>query len=258
MPSPPKKPALSGVVIACNEADRIGRCVASLMAVCREVIVLDSGSRDDTVAIARALGATVDYRAWDGYARQKNAAIARASQPWVLLLDADEWLEPPAQQALIELFAGEVEHADVWLILRRTHWLGTALQRGSAGCEPIERLFRQHLRHAEVPVHEYLDTRGQRVRRSPIRLEHATARSAAEYRRKLEGYARLWAEGRAARGKRGGRLRGLLAAAAYAIKHLLLRGGLLDGRAGWHYHREHIRYTARKYRLLAALSRHRD
>ncbi|PJK09379.1 hypothetical protein CO608_07610 [Lysobacteraceae bacterium NML08-0793] len=253
MPTPPQKLPLSAVVITRNEADRIGRCVSSLLPVCAEVIVLDSGSSDDTVAIARALGARVEHRDWDGFARQKNAAIALASQPWVILLDADEWLEPAAQQALHALFAGEIESADVWLLQRRTHWLGKPMQFGSFSREPIERLFRQHLRHADVPVHEYLDTQGHVVKPSRIRLEHDTARNTQEYREKLTRYAALWAKAHA--GRRGGAIRGLLAALAYAVKNLILRGGILDGASGLAFHREHMRYSALKYRLLAEQER---
>lgn len=244
---------LSGVVVAHNEADRIGRCVSSLMAVCHEVIVLDSGSNDATVTIARELGARVEHRDWEGFARQKNAAIERASQPWVLLLDADEWLEPDAQATLRALFASEIEQADVWLILRRTHWLGTPMRHGSFSREAIERLFRADLRHTDIPVHEYLNTTGHTVRRSAIRMEHDTARNTQEYRAKLTTYARLWAESRIARGKRAWPGRGLLAASAYALKNLILQGGMLDGRAGLAFHREHMRYVALKYRLLREL-----
>lgn len=248
---------LSGVVVAKDEADRIGRCVASLLSVCAEVIVLDSGSRDDTVAIARGLGARVEHRDWDGFARQKNAAIAMASQPWVLLLDADEWLEADAQVALRALFAGEIEQADVWLLLRRTHWLGRPMRHGSFSREAIERLFRADLRHADIPVHEYLDTAGRTVRRSQVRMEHDTARNPREYREKLAKYASLWAQSRAERGKTAWPGRGLLAASAYALKNLILQGGALDGRHGIAFHREHMRYAALKYRLLRAFSRRR-
>src|SRR5690606_11600340 len=119
---------LSGVVIAKDEGDRIGRCVASLAALCSEVVVLDSGSADDTVAVAEAAGARVVQQPWLGFAAQKNAAILQATQPWVLLLDADEWLGDGAEAALRALFFdGGVERADVWRLPRRTHYLGTAL-----------------------------------------------------------------------------------------------------------------------------------
>lgn len=251
MPSSGQSLPLSGVIVCKNEADRIGRCVASLLPVCAEIIVLDSGSTDDTIAIARGLGAVVEHQDWLGFARQKNAAIERASQPWVILLDADEWLQADAQQRLRGLFADDrVEQADVWQLPRRTHYLGHPMRGGSFAREPVERLFRAHLRHAVVPVHEYLDTRGQRVRLSDIRLEHDTARNASEYWRKLQGYARLWANQQAARGKRSWPGRGMLAALAYAAKNLLLRGGLVDGLPGLRFHWLHMRYVALKYALL--------
>lgn len=242
---------LSGVVVTKNEADRIARCVASLMPVCREVIVLDSGSSDDTVAIARDLGAHAEHQDWLGFAQQKNAVISLATQPWVILLDADEWLEPDAQQRLRALFAdGRNERADVWQLPRRTHFLGHAMRGGSFAREPVERLFRAHLRHAIRPVHEFLDTSGQRVSLSDIRLEHDTARSPDEYWRKLQGYARLWAQEQASRGKTAWPGRGVLAALAYALKNLVVRGGVIDGPRGWHFHWLHMRYAALKYALL--------
>jgi (heptosyl)LPS beta-1,4-glucosyltransferase len=242
---------LSGVVITHNEADRIARCVGSLATVCREVVVLDSGSTDATVAIAQGLGARVLHQDWLGFAAQKNAAIALATQPWVLLLDADEWLDAPAQQALRDLFAGRLEEADCWLLLRRTHFLGHRLRAGSFAREPVQRLFRAHLRHALRPVHEYLDVAGSVVAVSAVTMEHDTARDAASYWRKLQGYARLWAEDQRGRGRRSWRGRGMLAATAYLLKNLVLRGGWIDGRAGWRFHRLHARYARLKYDLLA-------
>lgn len=242
---------LSGVVITKNEADRIERCLTSLLPVCREVIVLDSGSSDGTVAIARALGARVEHQDWLGFAAQKNAAIARASQPWVLLLDADEWLQPVAQHALRRLFApGKVEQADVWRLLRRVHFLGHSMRAGSFAREPVERLFRARFRHAIRPVHEFLDLTGAKVATSSIRLEHDTARTAEDYWRKLQGYARLWAEERARQGRRAWPGRGPLAALVYLLKNLVLRLGVIDGPAGLQFHILHARYARLKYDLL--------
>lgn len=244
-------PPLSGVVITLNEADRIERCVRSMAAVCREVIVVDSGSTDATVALATAAGARVVHQAWLGFAAQKNLAISLAAQPWVLLLDADEWLEPEAQARLLALFETSAPaSADVFILLRRVHFLGHRMRAGSFAREPVERLFRAHLRHELLPVHERLDTAGARVAPSTIALEHDTARDAAEYWAKLERYARLWADAQRARGRRAGPGRGALAALAYLGKNLLLRGGIIDGAGGWAFHRLHARYARLKYDLL--------
>lgn len=242
---------LSGVVVARDEADRIARCLRPMLSLCREVIVLDSGSRDDTVAIARALGAQVEHQEWLGYASQKNVAISRASQPWVLLLDADEWLEPEAVQALRTLFeGGAVEAADAWLLRRRAHFLGHRMRGGGFAREPVPRLFRRHLRHEIRAVNECLDTRGQRVALSNVRLEHDIARDGDEHWRKLQGHARLWADEQAARGRVVLPGRGALAAAAYLLKHLVLRLGVVDGRQGLQFHLLQARYARLKYRML--------
>ena len=247
---------LSGVVVAMNERDRIRRCLESLLDVCAEVVLVDSGSTDGTVDMALGMGVRVVHQDWLGFGAQKNHAIAQATHPWVLLLDADEWMEPPARRELRRLFeSGDLEQADVWLLLRRTHFLGRAMRAGSFAREPVHRLFRRHHRHAEVPVHEHLEVDGSRVSRSAIRLEHDTARDAAEYWRKLQRYARLSAEAAASRGRRSWPGRGTLAATAYLAKNLLLRGGIVDGPRAWHFHVLHARYAALKYRLLLRKAR---
>jgi (heptosyl)LPS beta-1,4-glucosyltransferase len=248
---------VSGVVIAFNEADRIERCVASLASVCREVVVVDSGSRDATVEIASRAGARVVHQAWLGFAAQKNVAIAQATQPWVLLLDADEWLREGAAEALRDIFettagASQVEQADVWRLLRRTHFLGSPLRFGGWGSERVERLFRPGLRYLPAEVHEKLDLSGQRVRPARVWIEHDTARSHDEYATKLLRYAALWADQRRRAGRRAGPADALLHASAYWLKNYVLRGGFLDGAAGYRYHVCHARYVYRKYALLRA------
>ena len=254
MNAAPDKPPLSGVVIAKDEGDRIGRCVASLAGLCREVLVLDSGSGDDTAANAIAAGARVEQQPWLGFAAQKNAAIARASQPWVLLLDADEWLDEGAAPRLRALFAsGRVERADVWRLQRRTHFLGTALNHGGWGRERVERLFRADLRYLPAQVHERLDLSGRRVAGVAARIEHDTARSFDEYATKLQRYAQLWAGQRHAAGKRAGACAAPLHAGAHWVRNYLLRGGFLDGEMARRYHALHARYVHDKYRRLRQL-----
>lgn len=242
---------ISGIVITRNEADRIARCIASMTEVCNEIVVLDSGSTDTTVAIARRLGARVERLAWRGFAAQKNAAIALASQPWVLLLDADEWLDPQGVARIRGLFAeGVAESADVWRLHRRTHYLGTRLEHGGWGREAVDRLFRNDLRYRPALVHETLDLGDRRIGRLDVRIEHDTARSDAEYAAKLQRYAALWAQQKHASGRRAGPLSALLHAAAYWTKNYLLRGGFLDGPRSRRYHALHARYVYDKYRLL--------
>lgn len=247
---------LTGVVITRNEADRIARCVTSMAEICREVVVLDSGSTDDTVAVANAAGAHVYHQDWLGFSRQKNAVIARAATPWVLLLDADEWLTPASVRKLVELFTSEeVQAADVWQLSRRTVFLGKQLRFGGRHAEPVDRLFRNDLRYAPADVHEHLELRDRRVARTGATLLHDTARSEAEYRAKLDAYARLYAEQGFRAGRRANLPGAVAHAAFYVLKYFVVRGGFLDGSCGLLYHRCHARYVFDKYRYLAALNR---
>ena len=79
-------------IISMNEADRIGRTIESALLVADEIVVIDSGSTDDTVAIAQGLGAKVTFNAWPGFGPQKRLAEDTATHDWVLNLDADEVL----------------------------------------------------------------------------------------------------------------------------------------------------------------------
>jgi (heptosyl)LPS beta-1,4-glucosyltransferase len=247
--------ALSGVVIAKNEAGRIGRCVATMARVCAEVWVLDSASTDATAAEAQAAGAQVRQQDWLGFSAQKNAAIALATQPWVLLLDADEWLTDDAQAALHALFdKGAVGTADVWELQRRTHFLGAALNHGGWGSETVERLFRNDVRYLPADVHERLDLRGRRVASVRARIEHDTARTLGDYRVKLARYALLWARQKHAEGRRAGSLSAPLHVAAYWLKNYVLRGGFLDGAMARTYHTCHARYVFDKYQALRKLA----
>ncbi|NML14881.1 tetratricopeptide repeat-containing glycosyltransferase family 2 protein [Azohydromonas caseinilytica] len=96
--TPHAQPDLALVVIARDEARCIARCLQSAKAVVRRMLVLDTGSTDDTVAIARSCGAQVHHAPWnDDFAAARNLALELADADWNLVLDADEWLEGGAQ-----------------------------------------------------------------------------------------------------------------------------------------------------------------
>jgi glycosyltransferase involved in cell wall biosynthesis len=86
-------------MIACNEAANLARALRSL-ACADEIVLVDSGSTDQTPAIAASLGARVIHQPWQGYAAQKNLAVGQAQHDWILSLDADEELDAVAQAAI--------------------------------------------------------------------------------------------------------------------------------------------------------------
>ena len=128
---------LSLSMIVRDEAERLERALASVAGFVDEMVLLDTGSVDDTVAIAKRCGAVVHQIDWPGdFAPARNQALAHVSGDWVLVLDADEVLCEPAKQPLRQLMA----EPDVLLINLLRHELGAAM----APYSNVSRLFRRH------------------------------------------------------------------------------------------------------------------
>src|SRR5260370_25206955 len=93
---------LSSCVITLEEADALQRLLNSVEGIDEEIVVVDSGSTDATVEIARGAGAHVLTRAWTNYAEQKNYAAAEAREDWILLLDGDEELSGELRKSILK------------------------------------------------------------------------------------------------------------------------------------------------------------
>lgn len=124
-------PVLSAVIIARDEADRIGEAIRSV-AFADECLVLDSGSRDDTPRIAAALGARVIRTDWPGHVAQKNRAFAAAAHDWCLSLDADERVSPALAASIQAALRdhGGASPVRGFRVRRRNLWLGHPLRGG--------------------------------------------------------------------------------------------------------------------------------
>ena len=114
-------PQLSAIVITSDEAANIGACLDSL-AFCAERIVVDSGSTDATVEIAKQKGARVEFHQWRGYGPQKNYALSLATGDWVLSIDADERVSPELAAAIEAALADP--GADGWEFPRLSSFCG--------------------------------------------------------------------------------------------------------------------------------------
>lgn len=149
---------LTLVVITHNEAENIARCLDSVP-FAAEKLVVDSGSDDDTVAVAQAHGARVVHQDWLGFGPQRNFATTQCTHDWILALDADEFLSPELaaemERRLPALMAGEAPAA--WL-RRRTVYMGRPMRwyRPAVG-EKMARLYhRARARWSDTRVHESL------------------------------------------------------------------------------------------------------
>jgi len=231
MPDPARSDALSVVVIACDEEERIGECLASV-AWADELLVVDSGSADRTVEVARAHGARVVTRPWPGYAAQKNFALGQAGCPWVLSLDADERLSPELAAEIRGTIAGAAPEVAGASMPRRTRYLGRWIRHGGWYPDRKVRLVRRGRgRWTGEHLHERLEVDGAVVALRGDLLHH-TYRDIGEHLRTMDRYSTEAARGMRAAGRRGSLLATLANPPLKFLKMYLLQRGFLDGAPG--------------------------
>ncbi|MBI3893378.1 MAG: glycosyltransferase family 2 protein [Candidatus Wallbacteria bacterium] len=245
---------LSAVVIACDEERNIARCLGSLGFV-GEIVVVDSGSKDRTLELARQHTPRVVHQDWLGFGPQKNHAIGLATGAWVLVLDADEWV-PSALAAEIELELAS-PRADAYELLRRTKFLGRFMTHCWSG-DWTPRLFRRGVaRYDDRPVHERLQfDPGVQIGRLREPYHHDTYRDLSHYVEKMNRYSDLFAAGAGGDARVG--FARLAASPLWAfVKMYVLKRGFLDGVEGLvlavgtaYYH--FLKYAKRWDRLRGA------
>lgn len=242
------RPRLSVFLIVRNEASRLGECLASVAAIADELVVLDSGSTDETVAIARSAGARVAAQPFAGYGPQKQAALDLCTGDWVLSLDADERVTPGLAQEITRTIAAPGA-LDGYAIRRELWYLGTRLRFGGTGRDWVVRLARRaRARFTPSAIHERLLIAGQTGRLAGT-VQHHKYQTLAEHVDAMNRYTDLLAREKAARGIqfRGWHLGRI---PAELVIRLFLQGGVLDGRAGVVYAAMASYYGFLKYAKL--------
>lgn len=231
--APGAKAPLSAILITRNEQANIAECLASV-AFARECIVVDSGSTDDTVAIARAMGAhVVQTRDWPGFGPQKNRALAEATQPWVLSIDADERVTPELRDEILAVVNADAAGPQAYEMPRRSSYCGQYMAHSGWYPDRVTRLFRRGAaRFSDDVVHERVIVDGA-VRRLKSDLLHQSFPDLESVLDKLNRYSTAGAQRMHARGKRaslsGAVLHGLWA----FVRTYVLQRGFLDGRMGF-------------------------
>jgi glycosyltransferase involved in cell wall biosynthesis len=255
--------ALHAIVLTLNEEMHLDRCLRSIAPVCASILVVDSGSKDRTVEIARTHGATVVHNRFVNYATQFNFGVAQLAGRggWLLRIDADEVLlgKPEAvRRALAEAPAT----VDGLLVRRRMHFMGRPMTWG--GMDPIWqlRLWREGRGACEQRwMDEHVTVEGD-VAKTGLRIDDINLNSLSWWTDKHNSYATREAIDILAR-RHGlfaiesvSRARGVdqvvvkralkdglylrlppgLRSTLYFLYRYVLRAGFMDGRAGWYFH----------------------
>ncbi|MCL4690278.1 MAG: glycosyltransferase family 2 protein [Burkholderiales bacterium] len=251
VPVPDKLP-LTVAVIALNAEAQLGELLASVT-FADEVLVVDSGSTDGTVALAEARGARVVRQAWLGFGRQKQFAVAAARNDWVLCLDVDERVTPRLADSIRQALAGGRYKA--WRMARRNRFLGAWLSHGEGYPDWSLRLFhRAHAGWSNDEVHEAVLTTSE-VGRLDGDLLHDSAEDVSTYMAKQNRYTTLHAQALYRQGVRAGYARLFVNPAVRFLKFYFLKLGFLDGGPGFAHVVIGCNNTFHKYLKLIELQK---
>lgn len=249
---------LSVCVIARDEERDLPELLASLATLRAalgadfECVVLDSGSKDGTRAVAERWGARTAARDFDDFASQKQACLDLCTGDWVLSLDCDERLTPGLAEDILRVISGPAGPAG-YVLPFEVEFEGKVLRWGGLGGETHLRFFqRAKGRFGGEHVHEGVRVDGPVARlRHPVR--HRPYADLAEYREKFEVYTERAARARLAAGRRPSPL-DALRPWWELFSRLVLKLGVLDGRQGVLWAHLSATHTRRKYQRLAELA----
>ena len=243
---------LSVIIITKNESHAIAECLQSV-AWAEEIIVVDSGSTDDTVNISSQLGAKVTTtKDWPGFGEQKNRALAIATQPWVLSLDADERVTPELQAEIKKVISNNVDAS--YKMPRKSSYCGQFIEHSGWSPDYVTRLFKRGFAEfSDDLVHERLiPQHPTQALKNP--LLHLSYNNLEEVIDKINRYSTAGAEMSFNQGKSAG----LTSAVAHGIwafmRTYLLRLGFLDGKMGFILAVSNAETTYYRYLKLSMLT----
>jgi len=225
------QPRLSIVLMVKNEAANLPRALGSA-GFADEIIVVDTGSTDNTVEIAEKSGAKIVHCTWRGFGPTKAEALAHATGEWVLSLDADEEITPDLAAQLQQLVADPETGFAAYRLTRQANFLGRWMKHSGWFPDYVVRLYRNgQAKVTEDAVHERIVAFGAVGTLSGI-LRHYTDPTLDHYLDKMKLYARLSAEDLHKKGRRFHWLDLLVRPPVMFLKTYIIKRGFLDSWQG--------------------------
>ena len=249
---------ISAIVITLNEERNLPRALDSLRAVADEIVVVDSGSTDQTRAISERAGARFLYHAWEGYAAQKNFAAAQASHDWVLSMDGDEALSPELASEILRLKQNGPGqegpgNAAGFTMPRLAQLRGRWIRHSGWYPDRKLRLYdRRRARWIGQYVHEHVDADGPVL---PLAgdLHHFPCDTREEQMRSVDRYTTLAALQAREQGERGTLTKLMILPTWKFLETYLFRQGFRDGPEGFAIARMAGYYVCLKYKKLRGM-----
>lgn len=244
---------VSVVIITKNEGHIIANTLQSLSGVTDDIIIVDSGSTDDTLTIAKQFNSNIVETAWNGYGINKNLGCNEAKHDWILGLDADEVIDKVLNQSL-QQFSCQKNNV-VFKIRYKNFFCGKVIRFGEWGSDRHIRLFnRKVVKWNNAEVHESLvSTEALSVQMMKGNILHYTVDKREEFNEKINTYSRLNAKRYFATGKKTSLLRIYIAPLVSFLQNYVFRMGFLDGKEGFIIAMGKTRYVYLKYKYLDQL-----
>jgi glycosyltransferase involved in cell wall biosynthesis len=222
---------ISAIIITHNEADQMERCLRGL-SWCDEIVIVDSGSTDETVAIAKKYTNRVFIEDWKGFGAQKQSALSKASGEWIFTIDADEVISSALSEEVLYSIKKE-RNANGFLIPRKNLYGEKWLRFGGQYPDYVLRLFRKKAgRFTESIVHERVIVEGE-TKKLKTPIIHYAFKDLTTRIEKLNSYSSLSARQMLLSGKTAGSFSPLIHSASLFIKDYIFRLGFIDGRQGF-------------------------
>ena len=223
---------LTVTVVTLNEESNLRRCLSSLDGLADEIVVVDSGSTDGTRAVADEFGAAWHHQDWQGFRDQKNFALAKSTQPWVLCLDADEELSSELREQ-ISGFLKSDSAASGASFPRLSQFLGRWIRHGDWYPDRKLRLFRREKgRFVGEPGHDNVEVDGA-IERLSADLLHYSYPTVNSFIEKLNGFSDAFLAKEQSAGKSWSLVQNVTRPWWRFFRGYILRRGFLDGFPGY-------------------------
>lgn len=223
------KQSLSVIIITKNNVETIETCLRSI-AFADEIIVLDSGSTDQTREICRQYTHHVYETNWPGFGPQKNRALGKATGDWVFSIDSDEWIGDELRYEIVKTIAEN--ETGVFSVKRCNRYCGYWIRHGDVGRDRVVRLFKRGTaQFSNDIVHEKVISR-QPIQKLQSLLFHDSYRSIDELLSRMNQYTTLSAQIRNEKGKKTSMGKALFSSIWAFTRSYFFRAGFLDGKAG--------------------------
>ncbi len=225
-----EKIPLSVAIITKNEEDKLPDCLKSV-SFADDIVVVDSGSTDKTVEIARSFGCRVFIEDWKGYGPQKNSAVQKCKNEWALILDADERIPEETKDVIAEII-GNTNSADAYSFPRKNFFHGKWIKHGGWWPDEVIRLFRKDRgKISNRNVHEAVEVNGA-TKRLQTPILHYPIKNIEEILKKINSYSSLGAKDLHQTGQTSSIIKATTHSLSAFVKTYFLKQGFRDGKEG--------------------------